>query len=60
MLNKRRSKFGINISETSSITKAIANLRDMNEIVNSTKLKNECELHISRLTIQKNMRRRGF
>ena len=60
MPNKRGPKFSINKAETLRITRAIANLKDKNERVNSTKLKNECELHISRWTIQRHMRRHGF
>ena len=60
MANKRGPKFGINKAETLHIIRAIANLKDKNERVNSTKLKNECELHISLWTIQRHMRRHSI
>ena len=57
---KRGPKFAINKVGKSSIKRAVCNFKDMDENVNSTKPRKECDLNVSRWTIPRHIKRNGF
>jgi len=60
MCNKRGPKFTLNKSQKLNIKRTISKLKDKKEKVNSTKLKNECDLSVSIWTIQRHLKRQGL
>ena len=60
MCKKRGPKFSLDKAQKLNIKRTISNLKDREEKINSTKLKNECNLSVSIWTIQRHLKRQGM